>query len=292
MKTQYIEVQEDVKLAYYRKKGGTPLIFLHGLGGSLENWIYSLDFFSSKGYDVIAVDLPGYGNSSKKRMPYSIAFYAEVIKNFIEKINLEEAPILVGNSMGAHIASYFAAKYKSRLKALIVVDGSGLNEMNYLEETFLRFAFDENRIAQVLHYMVDIFALSIFYDPSCEGAKEFISQQRKQFDRDDFKDYCFSLEKSAEAMIKQPMKDLLGEIKVETLVIWGTNDRLVPDLYAYEYGNLIPKSEIHKIERCGHIPQMENPDDFNKIVLNFILSSHLECFSEEKQKRKWLFFKK
>jgi len=280
------KVHKELNINYIIKGKGQPLLFIHGLAGSLNNWDEAYLFFTELGFQVIGLDLPGYGRSSKPRVEFSIPYYAELIKDFIIMLKLKEKPILIGNSMGGHIGVYYAAKYKSRLKALVLVDSSGLNEMNILQELLVKFTFDQNHIGTLLKHMTDLSTLNVFYDSKSPYAKIFVDEQKEMALRSDYPDYCFALEQSTKAMMKYPVKDILTEIHVPVLIIWGENDRLIPSYYASQFHQGLPESELHIINKCGHMPEMETPKEFNQILHQFILGNNLHL------KTKRSFFKR
>lgn len=289
---QHIKINSDINLHYYREGKGQPLLFIHGLGGSLNNWTYCYPFFLEKGFEVVGLDLPGYGKSSKPLFPISIADYASILRDFIQGLNLSVPPILIGNSMGGHISSYFAAKYKSRLRALVLIDSSGLNELNLIEEFFVNLAFDKKNIANILRYMIDIFSVNLFHDPTNPNNYSFIEEQKEMAKQSDYPQYCYALENSTKAMLETPLKDILTEIKVPTTIIWGENDRLIPTFYAKKFKNYLPDAPLYFINRCGHIVPLEKPDELNLLILSFL--SELNLTVPEQQKKKSLFslFKK
>ncbi len=261
---------DELKIHYYIKGKGQPLIFIHGLAASLNNWIYSYPYFSKKGYQVIGIDLPGYGNSDKPERFFSIPDYAEIIKEFILHLNLEKEPILIGNSMGGHISVYFAAKYKSRLRGLVIVDSSGLNEMGLFESFFVNFTFDKNNIGNILKYTIDIFSGHLFHNPNKDSTKVFNEELKKMSKRDDYTGYCHALDNSTKAMMKFPVKDLLTEIQVPVQIIWGKNDTVTPPNVAEEFHELLPDSDLYWIDKCGHAPMMEHPEEFNECLQNWL----------------------
>lgn len=274
---------DGIAVRYRREGRGFPLIFIHGLGGSLEHWRDSYRFFAPLGLEVIGLDLPGYGRSEKPAIEYSIPYYARFVLDFIQSLKLKEKPVLVGNSMGAHIASYFAARYPESLQGLLILDGSGLNELNLLEDLVVQMTFHQKHIGKLLKYMADIFAVNVFYNPSCPGALRFIQEQKEMAVREDYSLYCHALEKSTRAMVQSPLKELLPAIQVPTRIVWGSHDRLVPSFYAKKFQELIPQAGLFMISRCGHVPQMEKPEEFNAILLDFLKTSLPQCFIPEKQ---------
>ena len=127
--------------------------------------------------------------------------------------------------MGGQISSYFAAKYKSRLKALILVDSSGLNEMNLFQEVLIHFTFEKNNIAQILKYMIDIFSFNIFNNPKHPNAQTFIEEQKEMSKEEHYHGYCYALNQSTKAMMNAGLKDhsfgrLVERITVSVIVFF------------------------------------------------------------------------
>jgi len=273
---EIIRLHQKLTIHYFREGKGQPLVFIHGLGGSLNNWKDSYDFFLEKGFQVIGLDLPGYGKSFKPKSKMGIPYYGQVLKDFIQFLKLKELPVLVGNSMGGHIGIYYAAKYKSRLKGLVLVNSSGLNEMNFLQELLVNFTFEQSRIGAILKHLTDLSTLNLFYDISCPNARVFVEEQKEMSKRQDYPLYCYALEESTQAMMNYPVKDILSEIKVPSLILWGENDRLIPSFYSEQFHKGLQGSTLHYIKKCGHIPEMEKPEVFNSLLLEWILGSNLQ----------------
>jgi len=260
----------DIKVHYEDYGKGQGLIFVHGLGGSLNNFKESYTFFKDKGYRAIGIDLPGYGKSDKPFIDYSIEYYAKILLEFVVSLDLPDYPILIGNSMGGHISSFYAAKYKSRLKGLVLVNGSGLNNPNFIEEILLNIAFDKNNLDKLFKYLINIFPITLFHNPRHENAKYFANEQVEYHNSKEYKEYCHALERSVKAMIERPLDDLLEEIDVPTLIIWGLNDKFISPYYANKFHEKIKNSKLVKINEAGHLPQLEKPKEFNNLLLDFL----------------------
>lgn len=106
-----------------RNKNGTPLLLLHGLGGSLESWTNNISFLSTK-FRVIALDLPGFGMSDKPKIDYSINFYLSFLEKFIKKIKLSRF-FIIGSSLGGHIAVEFTIRNRKMVNKIILVSPAG-----------------------------------------------------------------------------------------------------------------------------------------------------------------------
>ncbi len=106
-----------------RNKNGTPLLLLHGLGGSLESWTNNISFLSTK-FRVIALDLPGFGMRDKPKIDYSINFYLSFLEKFIKKIKLSRF-FMIGSSLGGHIAVEFTIRNRKMVNKIILVSPAG-----------------------------------------------------------------------------------------------------------------------------------------------------------------------
>lgn len=106
-----------------RNKNGTPLLLLHGLGGSLESWTNNISFLSTK-FRVIALDLPGFGMSDKPKIHYSINFYVSFLEKFTKSIKLGHF-FIIGSSLGGHIAVEFTIRNRKMVNKIILVSPAG-----------------------------------------------------------------------------------------------------------------------------------------------------------------------
>ena len=106
-----------------RNKNGTPLLLLHGLGGSLESWTNNINFLSTK-FRVIALDLPGFGMSDNPKIDNSMNFYLSFLEKFIKKIKLSRF-IIIGSSLGGHIAVEFTIRNRKMVNKIILVSPAG-----------------------------------------------------------------------------------------------------------------------------------------------------------------------
>jgi len=126
---KFQKLANDVKLAYIDEgKGEQTIIFIHGLGSYLPAWNKNVEALKSD-YRCIAIDLPGYGKSSKNPHSGLMSFYAEVVKQFIDSLGIKN-PILAGHSMGGQISMVAALQYPEKIGKLILVDPAGFERFN------------------------------------------------------------------------------------------------------------------------------------------------------------------
>ena len=244
-----------------RNKNGTPLLLLHGLGGSLESWSNNISFLSTK-FRVIALDLPGFGMSDKPKIHYSINFYVSFLEKFTKRIKLSHF-FIIGSSLGGHIAVQFTLRNRKMVNKIILISPAGslpktykgTKELKkYIRIVDAKYSKDVSEIlASIDNSMVNrSYADAIYKRLSLPGAKEaFVS----------------ALKGSAMAT---RYNNKLEKIDTDMLLIWGKEDRMIPLRFIrplLEHG----KSRIIILEKCGHRPHVENPKLFNKVVKDFLL---------------------
>lgn len=143
-------LKEDGKFRYMEVGEGTPIIILHGLMGGLSNFDGVINFFPQKGYKVIIPELPLYTNSILKT---NVKAFAKFVKDFIERMGYKDV-ILLGNSLGGHIALYFAKLYPQYLKAMVLTGSSGLYESAMGDSYPKRGDYEYIRKKQRMSFMI------------------------------------------------------------------------------------------------------------------------------------------
>lgn len=233
----YIEVGE-----------GTPIIVLHGLMGGLSNFDSVTRFFSKKGYKIVIPELPIYTMSLLKT---NVKSFAKFLHDFIEFKDFKEV-ILLGNSLGGHIALYHTKHYPKRVKALVITGSSGLYESAMGGGYTKRSDYD----------VIKKKAQDVFYDPGI-ATKEIVDEVYATVNDRTKLIKTLAIAKSA---IRHNMAKDLPKMKIPSCIIWGKNDNVTPPEVAEEFNSLLPDSELFWIDKCGHAAMMEHPDEFNQIL--------------------------
>ena len=230
-----------------------PIILLHGLFGSLSNWSNVVDYFSND-FEIFTPVLPLYELSFKEKLKSLTQFLHQYIKE-----NKIHNPILIGNSLGGHVALLYSLKYPENVKKLILVGSSGLYE-NDLGSSFVRvrdYKFIQSKVEEVF------------------DVKEVISNELIQevYQTANTPSKAVSLIKIAREAKKQNLREELKNIKTPSLLIWGMQDRVTPPSVAKEFEQFLPDARLRMIDNCGHVPMMEQPVLFNQYVNEFIKAS-------------------
>ena len=241
-------IVSDGKFEYLTEGSGTPMIFLHGLMGNLSNFKHQVDYFSSRGYEVVVPLLPLY---SMPLATTSVSSLTKFVKKFIDHRGYAKV-ILVGNSLGGHIALLFQKLYPSYLKSIVLSGSSGLYEAA-MGNSYPRRG-DRDYIAERVR---DVFHIK-------EVATEELIDQVFSTVNDRMKAIkTLAISKSA---IRHNMAEDITSFHLPVCLIWGRQDAVTPPEVADKFHELLPNSDLFWIDNCGHAAMMEHPQEFNTIV--------------------------
>ena len=185
----------------------------------------------------------------------SVGGLAKFVNKFIEARGYQDIH-LMGNSLGGHVALVHVLKHPEKIKSVILTGSSGLFESGMGDSYPKRGDRDYIKTKTEL----------TFYDPKI-ASDELVDEVYSIVNNRIKAIKIIALAKSA---IRNNLGEELNQIKQPTLLIWGNNDTITPPFVAKEFGKLIPNSELHFIDKCGHAPMMEVPEEFNAILLKFL----------------------
>ncbi len=244
-------IKSEGKFKYLEIGEGKPIILLHGLMGSIENFGDMVNFIS-KEYKVYGLDLKLFETPLLKASVKNLAHY---LHDFMNYLKIDNA-ILLGNSMGGHVGLIFSKMYPEMVNGLILTGSSGLYE-NSLGNTFPRRGDYEYIKAKTEE---------VFYDPKT-ATKELVDSV---FEMANKRDAVIRLLAFAKSAIRHNMANDLPKMMMPSLLIWGKQDKVTPPNVAEEFHSLLPNSELYWIDLCGHAPMWEHPKKFSEIVLKWL----------------------
>jgi pimeloyl-ACP methyl ester carboxylesterase len=245
------EIKQQDKFKFVEVGAGEPLVLLHGLFGALSNFVGLVEYFKTK-YKVIVPMLPLF---ELDIFHTTVGGLAKYVHRFIEARGYNNIHLL-GNSLGGHVALVHILKHPERIKTLTLTGSSGLFE-NGMGDSYPKRG-DREYIRKKTELT--------FYDPSMV-TDELVNEV---FDITNNRIKVIKIIALAKSAIRNNLGEELSRIKQPTCLIWGNNDTITPPFVAKEFKNLIPNSELHFIDKCGHAPMMEVPSEFNVILEGFL----------------------
>lgn len=245
------EIKTQGKFRYVAEGQGEPLVLLHGLFGALSNFKDLVDYFKQTNRVIIPM-LPLF---DLDLLNTTVTGLARHVQKFMETMDLRQVHLL-GNSLGGHVGLVYTLKNQSNVKTITLTGSSGLFE-NGMGETYPKRGDYE--------YIRKKTELT-FYDPSV-ATKELVDEV---FSITNNRIKVLKIIALAKSAIRQNLGNELEDIKVPACLIWGRNDTITPPMVAEEFKKLLPNSELHWIDKCGHAPMMEVPHEFNTILDDFL----------------------
>jgi 3-oxoadipate enol-lactonase len=253
---------DSIELLYEISGYGPPVIFINGLTMDLNGWLLQVEPFSRK-YRMLRYDCRGQGGSDKPDAEYSQEQHSDDLHGLMEKLEIPRAHI-IGLSNGGMIAQHFALRHPEKTGALVLVDtcsyvdallgliitswiksaeagGSGLRY-----DVALPYLFSEEFTKKNLDRMMAMKDINIAMNP----VKPVINLSKASRSHD--------------------LRDRVSEIKAPTLIIAGEEDILIPVKYSRILKEKIKNSTLVTLKSCGHVPPIEKPDEFNRIVMSFL----------------------
>lgn len=251
-----LSVKQDGDFLYVDEGKGDVLLLLHGLFGALSNWEGVVNCFS-KYFRVVIPMLPIYEMPIREA---GLDGLRKFLEDFVAFKGLDNM-IIMGNSLGGHIALMYTLKNESRVKSLVLTGSSGLFEdsMGGSYPKRGNYEYIRERVAYT------------FYDPKV-ATKELVDEV---FETTNSIPKCMRIVAIAKSAQRNNLSTEIPKIKVPALLVWGLNDTITPPMVAHEFNRLLSNSELKFIDNCSHAPMMEHPEKFNEIVKEFLLRDKL-----------------
>jgi pimeloyl-ACP methyl ester carboxylesterase len=228
------------------------IILLHGLFGGLSNWETVVDYFGPA-YDVHVPVLPIMDEHNDDELEYLVNW----LYKYIDDAQLKNV-ILVGNSLGGHVAIIYTHRNPNNVRLLVLSGSSGLYEKNSLGSFPRRHS----------HSFIRKHVANTFYDPATatdqlvDEVFKIVGDNRK----------CLRIIRTSRKTQNSYVTDLLPQITLPVLLIWGREDNVTPTHVAEDFQQMLPNAQLVYFSKCGHVPMMEQPEEFNTVLENFIIS--------------------
>ena len=259
------DIQVDgIRIQLTEAGEGPALILLHGLSASRVNWEHTIPAFADR-WRVVAPDLPGHGRSGKPDAPYTIDFYAGVIRSLGRELGLKEA-VVVGNSLGGQIAVELGLMYPAWTRALVLVAPAGRFNVGLRTMSgAIAAAATERVLRATLPHALD----RCFFDPDCEALMMRRRVLYQLLASEEFPPFARAVARSLAGALaggQQPLERLTQP----TLVVWGREDRVVGFGGSRRLLARVPHARLVAFDRCGHCPMLEQPARFNTALAEFL----------------------
>lgn len=247
-------ILEEDRFKYIETKGGEEnLLLLHGLFGALSNFEGILDHFSNH-YNVTVPILPIFDLPIRK---VSVTGLVDYVEEFVDYKGYDKVHVL-GNSLGGHIALLYVLARPEKVNSVILTGSSGLFE-SAMGTSFPKrgdYEFIRRKTANT------------FYDPEVAG-KELVDEV---YDIVNDRNKAIRIIATAKSAVRHNLSDKLHQVSAPTLLVWGKQDQVTPAFVGEKFHELIENSKLIFLDKCGHAPMMEHPEEFNQ---------HLEAFLQE-----------
>ena len=253
----------NVRMHYIEAGQGTPLLLLHGLGGSHEMWLPVMPELA-RSYRVIAGDHRGHGASDKPRGQYSIRLFSNDWLALMEALKVDGAHVL-GLSMGGAIAMRLAVEAPQRVRSLILVDTWAYPHPEFL--AMLRQRLEKLSAGDLAVY-AEAAIPQVFSPRFIQANPQVIADFRARLARAS----SDSLRSAIAACMSHDMQGTLARIQAPTLVVVGSEDRLLPRFHSEYLRRAIHQASLTVIAGSGHIPHLEVPERFLRVVREFLAS--------------------
>ena len=271
-------VVRDIDLAFIDSGGqGSPIVFIHGLSSYMGFWEYQVEHFA-KDHRVLALDLPGYGASGRPDAPYSPPWYAGMVADWMFAVGLDRATI-VGHSMGGQIAMELALSHPERVERLVLAAPAGIEPFTPGAAGFMKSFWTESRAQEATEEQVRANFVTLVFNTVDPGVERLIQERVRLGLSERFAGTSVAVSRSIAGMLDYPVGERAKSIGVPTLVVYGSDDRMIPNpvftggrtrSIAERAHVLIPHSRLVMIDSAGHTVHHDAPRAFNEAVEEFL----------------------
>jgi pimeloyl-ACP methyl ester carboxylesterase len=264
---------EGARVNYIERGAGSgiPIVFVHGLSGSWQNWLENIPHFARE-HRVIALDLPGFGHSPMPDWEISIEGYGRLLHDFCEALGVSDCAV-VGNSMGGFISAEAVSADPDRFEKLVLVSAAGVSSVRLRRqpiETAARMATAATPLLLKLQErsmrrprVRQAIFMSLFQHPEALRRELLLEIFQNGAGRPGFLP-------AIQGLVGYDILDQLTEVEVPTLIVWGRNDRVVPSQDAAGFAQRLRNSQTVIFDDTGHVPQLERPVRFNRVLETFL----------------------
>lgn len=248
-------IVDNLALRYRDEGKGPVVVLLHGWGQELTTF----DHFAaelSKHFRVIRLDLPGFGQSQRPDSVWGVLSYVKLVRNLLNKLNIEQPFALIGHSFGGRIAIKGTASGILMAKKLVCIDSAGINSSNSIRNLSFKAVAKAGKWALKLPLFAPLRKPLRRKLYSAAGATDYLDAgpMREIFLK----------------TIKEDLRDEAKKIRIPTLFIWGEDDTVTPLAEAREMSNRISASVVRVVKEAGHFSYLDQPEKVASLTQEFL----------------------
>ncbi len=254
-----------------------PVVLLHGLSSSMGYWSHNLPELA-RGRRILALDLPGHGASGRPDAAYTPPWFADIVVGFLDEVGVDRA-VLVGHSMGGQIALTVALTHPDRVDRLVLAAPAGLETFQPGATAWMKQYWHEGRALEATEDALRITFETMVFNHMDTHAERLLEERVRTRDTPTFRGTSVAVSRSVAGMLDHPVADRLGGILTPTLIVYGTDDRMIPNpvftggrtrRIAEQGRDAIPGAELVMLQGAGHTVMHDDPRGFNDAVLAFL----------------------
>jgi pimeloyl-ACP methyl ester carboxylesterase len=284
--TTYVDVDgHPVRVRQSGPSDGVPVVLLHGIGRSLEDWNPAQDLLAGT-HRVINLDLPGFGLTRRMKGHWGLEGFARAVVALLDTLEERRPVHVMGNSLGGAVAMTLAANHPDRVAGLLLVNSAGFGrEANV---SLLPMAYGAlsslplvGRRFRSLARNTGIQAMrDVFFDPSLL-TDEMIRHAGELNRQPDFRVTFVATAAQLGLPVvgtypwwRRSLLTRLEQADVPTMVLWGDADSVLPASHFHAAVDALPNADSHLFPDTGHMPQLERPEEFAELAAAFVAGSH------------------
>jgi pimeloyl-ACP methyl ester carboxylesterase len=254
-----------------------PIVFVHGLSSYIGFWEHQLPHFAEH-RRVLALDLPGYGASGRPDMPCTPPWYADIVSEWMRSLEIDRA-VVVGHSMGGQIALTLALSHPDQVDRLVLSAPAGIEQFSRGSADWMRSYWHEGRALGTTEAELRATFTTVVFNRPDKGVERLLEERVRMGKDPAFRGTSVAVSRSIRGMLDHPVAHRLDEITAPTLLVYGTDDRMIPNpifnggstrSVAEAGAAAIPGAQLALIPGAGHTVHHDAPEDFNRLVDDFL----------------------
>jgi pimeloyl-ACP methyl ester carboxylesterase len=252
---------------YYDRGSGPALLLIHGMFGDHRDWEPVLEPLAAR-YRLLAVDLPGFGDSEKPDGDYTAERFVTALDGLRADLGIHRLSV-VGNSFGGVVALLYTLARPEHVERLVLVSSGGFHRYSRREKLFHSARLSEVALRSLSPPVQGALLRALFINPS-EASERYIQKQNDKLSRPDYPEYVRAAASSIRLVMNTYLLDRVSEIECPVLLVWGEQDVVVPIEEARAALERMRDARLVVLSHCGHAPQLDCPERFVSTLDDFL----------------------